>query len=80
MMHPPEEPISGSGNNTVGVTLLSQLSSFSSLSPLVASPSGGPTLLSSPLFLPNLPMAQSSADIAKSIEIASEISSHQQTD
>jgi hypothetical protein len=62
-------------NNTVGVTLLT---SFSSLSPLVGSSSAGAaTLLTSPLFLPQLALSQNNPDISKNIEISSDLNTHQ---
>lgn len=61
-----------SNNTTMGVTLLSQLQSFSGFSPLVGSPPSA-TLLTSPLFLSSLPTVHhSSLDVGKSVEISAE--------
>ena len=63
--------MSNAVSNTVGVTLLSQLQSFSNFSPLMATPSST-TLLSSPLFLSSLHtgMPSSSLDVGKNIEVS----------
>ncbi len=65
--NPPARTIN---NNTVGVTLLSQLPSFSNLSSLVAS-SPSATLMPSPLFLSSIQAAThaSSLDIGKNVEV-----------